>query len=119
MSEADRIAEEMMINDPLNKWNKHQNKVEGMKALELSGFVYTVHNNGVHVIIEDTVNYYPTTGKFTVDGHTYAPECNNTEYVRKNVNMMIDMLSQCDDQPGNHKEFREEWFNKYISGELE
>lgn len=101
---------------PGQEWNKARNMEVGMKMIKDSGIDYEVFNNGYHVKIGN-IDYYPSTGKYRMNGYTYAPKWNCSDYVDINVNEMIDNLSQRKDNDEHStteqdEKDRTDWFNR-------
>ena len=43
---------------------KQANKANGTEKIKRSGYSFVTHNDGLHIVIENRVDYWPSTGKF-------------------------------------------------------
>lgn len=51
-----------------SKEKREANKRKSREVLKKEGIDFTEHNNGVHLIVEGHIDFWPSTGKFTVRG---------------------------------------------------
>jgi len=62
------------------------------KKLTKAGIKFVPHQNGFH--IPGVGNFYPSSGKFSIDGVWFMPDTRGDKTVKKQIKKMINLLQQ-------------------------
>jgi hypothetical protein len=70
---------------------KRDNMIKSTELLESKGVPFTSHNNGVHLIVDDHIDFWPSTGKWKDRNNNKVKRgvFNLIEYLLKNDKLTL------------------------------
>lgn len=67
-----------------SKERKERNRMGATEALVTNGVPFTDHNNGIHLVVDSRIDYWPSTGLFI---------CRHTKFKQRGVQNLLNFYN--------------------------